>query len=218
VNEISDMPFTSTIRTALSRWLQRTRRGRRIAKEREVGEVFTRSKEPHFTNLPADLKSRIVDYLSSGGAVHLSSTSKAVGSDLALLVRPPFRILAGTHWVGDHDTGGIPRIATSIPVFDRKTHSITLKCKWWDQGFGDRKGMMYIVGHELDDDDFNIFSGRLVAESPVAKHFSSTLSLSFHPRAGEMYYLWYKVGGGGRHTLNVLDITIYALVHENATI
>jgi hypothetical protein len=57
--------------------------------------------------------------------------------------------------------------------------------------------------------------GHLVCGSPTdAEHHESTLRLSFEPREDEVYYLYYKVGGGGCHTLHVHDATLGVILWD----
>jgi hypothetical protein len=58
-------------------------------------------------------------------------------------------------------------------------------------------------------------SGRLVVTSPIVEHHEMQLSLSFQPRADEIYHLWYSVGGGGGHELFVENLVVYSLIHDN---
>lgn len=152
-----------------------------------------------------------MDFLPPRETMMLLQTSKVINSGLSLVVRPAFRILEASRWIWELDYG-VPRIATVIPVFDgRRTHSILIRSQWWDQGWGERKSKLFIVGHRPDDEDFDIFSGRIVAEAPFAEHFASNIVLSFRPKRNEIYYLWYKVGGGGGHRLNIEEVYIYAI-------
>jgi hypothetical protein len=58
----------------------------------------------------------------------------------------------------------------------------------------------------------------------IVEHHEMQLSLSFQPRADEIYHLWYSVGGGhlwysvgggGGHELFVENLVVYSLIHDN---
>ena len=52
----------------------------------------------------------------------------------------------------------------------------------------------------------------VVVHAPTdAPHSSSNLTLKFHPKAGAQYALWYRVGGGGGHSLTISDIRPFIL-------
>jgi hypothetical protein len=62
----------------------------------------------------------------------------------------------------------------------------------------------------------NFPTGRLVASSPIAEHNQTQLSLSWHPRADEIYHLWYKMERArGTNVLSVDNLLIYTVIHDS---
>lgn len=63
-----------------------------------------------------------------------------------------------------------------VPVlFPRRTHSVVLTCRWRDQGYGNRKGKLFVVAFPSNDDVRkaameSIENGMIVYESPLASH------------------------------------------------
>ena len=53
----------------------------------------------------------------------------------------------------------------------------------------------------------------IVVKSGVAEHRSRQLHLEFKPQPGKKYYLMYKVGGGGGHSLHVSDVKLTFMIH-----
>lgn len=172
-----------------------------------------------FLTLPIDLKQSITSYLPVQDALRLRQVSKRVLSDLSLSVRPAFQILQAGYWECDLETGNTPRMATMIPVFDKKrTHSITIQCQWREQVDlrGNGRSKLFIVAHRPDDDDFCISTGTVVAKADFGRTFPPTkMAMSFRPEYGAIYYLWYMVGGAPGHQLYISNIQIYALVFED---
>lgn len=189
---------------------------------------FSKTSCSSFTELPAELKRRVTDFLPVQEALRLRTTSTRIYSDLGLTVRPPFQILHDVHWQGDLDSpSGSPLIATIIPVFERRrTHSITVECQCHEQC---GNGKLYVLAHrcfeededeedgDTDDDAFSISRGTIVAELCFTGHLLTTrsLSLSFQPKSDEMYDLWYQVGGGPGNQLRLRSVCVYAVVYEN---
>jgi hypothetical protein len=67
---------------------------------------------------------------------------------------------------------------------------------WKDQGWGNAKGRLYVIGSTSD-------RHRIAAASLLAGHIETSLRLQFIPQDGEEYSLWYKAGSGGGHSLEV---------------
>lgn len=192
------------------------RNSRARDRPQNTGGLGERREEFPFEYLVADLKRRIVDFLPVSDAMRVCLTSRTIRQDLGLVAQPAFRILEANYWRGDVESLNTPRIATIVPIFDgRRTQSITMQCQWREQGGGGKKGSkLYIVAHEQGDDDFCMPSGTVVAESDYASRSTTTLSLSFRPQPGKVYYLWYQVGSGPGQQLYISDILVYAVVFE----
>ena len=107
-------------------------------------------------------------------------------------------------------------------------HSYTFDLAWKDQGWGNKKGRFYIVGHdrgrknnmsasqEENENDPNFCDGgRIVYKSPIADHEEKHLRIVFRPRIDETYHLWYICGGGGGHTLSFRRMFLRALVFDD---
>jgi hypothetical protein len=154
---------------------------------------------------------------------------------------PWFRQLG---WPG-HPTEGERRhnshLVVPLIMLPDRLHSIRLEFSWKDQGWGNQKGQIYIVGrpvtaknknkqkeqgenagsidsnaHPADRTDDWSTDCRIVYESSKAPHAFEKLVLWFTPRVDEYYSLWYKVGSGGGHTLSLRDGFVSYLLHDNA--
>jgi hypothetical protein len=92
----------------------------------------------------------------------------------------------------------------SLPL-QEKPHSIHLNSSWKDQGWGNRKGRVVVTS------SIYAFTPDIVVNSWIAEHRLSQLELKVQP--GKKYYLMYRAGGGGGHSLHVSDITLKFLIH-----
>lgn len=185
------------------------------------------------TLLPDDLKTRINQFVDPNDALSFAATCKNLNGSLSLSCLRSTTFVEYVAWSGGYVDGDTPRKYQRIPIlFPRRIHSVGLSLRWEDQGWGNRKGQIYVVAvatrekiattttttlaetqtpeSSLPQDRFN--GGRLVYESPIAKHNDEPLRMSFCPKADETYYLWYKVGGGGGHELKLQNIRVHMLV------
>jgi hypothetical protein len=197
----------------------------------------------NLTNLPSVLKERIALFLEPREAYRLSKTCRQLHSDLGLSVlSPPYEYLFSQVWVGETMTGDLPRRSEEIPILSIRPHSIGLQCRWKDQGYGDRKGRLYVIGEpkrtlifeeknrsdhsetnamrnkEEEEEATNLApfeGGSLVYESPLAPHTFSNLKVTFVPRPNETYHLWYRCGGGGGHLLMVEELIVNTLFFDD---
>jgi len=111
-----------------------------------------------------------------------------------------------------------------------RMHSIHFSCQMKDQGWGNRKGYLFIA--EVDDTEWQSYSEKekhiqshsesakkirekIIFRSPISKHNSTKLQFEFKPLPGKVYTIWYCVGGGGGHALHVKDVKIRSLVYDN---
>ena len=109
---------------------------------------------------------------------------------------------------GPSDGHFCPELYFTSPVIHQRVGSITLTFRWKDQGFGNRKGMLWI---EL------VRQGQLIATSKddfptLAPHQEETQEIVIrnHPvvdliRKGDTINFMRNVGGGGGHSLSVQE-------------
>jgi hypothetical protein len=186
--------------------------------------------------LPLELRSRMVSFLSSNDAVRFSDNFPGHGVQVCGL-RPIRCLFRHAIWHGDVETGDLPvRSIYRIPVMAGFTHSVTLSLWWKDQGWGNRKGHIYIVAspkerfvsseqqHEAKsatttttlpaDDHFQ--GGRLVWQTTdVAPHEWEQIELSFSPHDSEVYHIWYGAGSGGGHELHLRDCRLSTFIFDD---
>jgi hypothetical protein len=188
--------------------------------------------------LPLELRSRMVSFLSSNDAVRFSENFPGHGVQVSGL-RPIRCLFRHAIWHGDVETGDLPvRSSYRIPVMAGFTHSVTLSLWWKDQGWGNRKGHVYIVAspkerfvsseqqHEANsattttttpptDDHFQ--GGRLVWQTAdSAPHEWEQIELSFSPYDSEIYHIWYGAGSGGGHELHLRDCRLSTFIFDDA--
>ena len=139
------------------------------------------------------------------------------------MLQDPVPLFESNTWHGTHDEeSNTPRRSVWIPVkFRHKTHSVVLSCQWRDQGFGNRKGTLFVVAVPAVDDPNeetldSIENGTIVYESPLAPHAQESIQFSFAYSPEKAYYLWYRVGGGGGHRLYVENLSMRTLIYDDA--
>jgi len=117
-------------------------------------------------------------------------------------------------------------------------HSVKLSFSFKDQGWGNRKGQIYVIEKQEDqeeevqqqltctqccfrraslavnDNDDDDILGRIIQRSPIAEHHVTKCELLFRPEPGFSYGFCYKVGGGGGHSLTMTDIKLKSFVHS----
>jgi len=175
---------------------------------------------PNLDNMPADLLMKTVSLLPAKDALYLSGTSKKLKRDVGFsVIDSGLRLFGQNKWVGDYATGDIPRRGPEIPnLFETQTLSIDLQFDFVDQGWGNLKGQIFVVADRGE--PYKPLEGfqtrRVVARSPGAQHRSTHIKLSFEPKMDEKCHLWYKVGGGGGHSLEVSNANVsYAIQGDN---
>ena len=108
--------------------------------------------------------------------------------------------------------------------------------RWCDQGWGNQKGMVSVVetaaaerqpaaeaaaeAAAQDDKstlaapgDYKPWGAWVVAGKEPAPHRMEPLRLSFPVRRGARYALWYRVGGGGGHSLRIENCSVHVVEH-----
>lgn len=126
--------------------------------------------------LNPDLLHHVAGFLGAKDALSFSAVSKAVQQGLSLSpTNTPLPIVSSPdlHFHGDYTNGDDPLFVASIPVqMDlEKIHSVVLQCQWKDQGWGNDKGRMIIVGHQkrVAPGATDVFkAGRLIAQTGPA--------------------------------------------------
>jgi len=188
-------------------------------------------------SLPTDLLHRIASFLPARDAIHVAASCRCLYSNLSLSILPPRtffprQYLAGHAVKGDEPTElivvplqyvqGATSSDSSQPA--RRIHSIIIEFDWYDQGWGNRKGQVYVMtrpskqsNHRRHATPAPYDGGRVVYESPLAEHQPSKLRIELPPpeSADEEYSLWTKVGGGGGHLLFLNDGTIRTLLYDD---
>jgi hypothetical protein len=133
---------------------------------------------------------------------------------------------------GDYQNGDLPQPLYRLrPVFSSsgtrgQIHSCQLHFTWVDQGWGNRKGMAYVVerlpqhGHSADGADGDarnaqesdiLFGGKIIGHTATfAEHEVTSTSISFQVRPCDSveYYMFFSAGGGGGHVLMFHEISL----------
>jgi len=96
-------------------------------------------------------------------------------------------------------------------------HTVVLKCRWVDQGWGNRKGMLSIVAPGgTAPNDYADWGADVMCGQEPAPHTEEPLTLSFRPpvcsREPNMTYtICARAGGGGGHSLTVSNLRVRIL-------
>lgn len=158
----------------------------------------------NITHFSQDHLRTISSFLSSSDAVEFSNTCHRIHRDLnlGLLKVGSFEDLQKTNQDDDF------HLWIKIPlILEEKVHSVLFHAIWRDQGWGNRKGEIAITS------TVEKRPTEIVARSGIADHHDTSLQLSFKVEPGKEYYLMYKVGGGGGHSLHVMEVDLKYLIH-----
>merc|ERR1712232_892289 len=101
-------------------------------------------------------------------------------------------------------------------------HTVLLKCRWKDQRWGNRKGMISIVANGgRAPNDYKPWSNQVLCGNEPAPHDLSPLMLKFHSTSikkndqeQQPYGIWIRIGGGGGHRLCIEELSVRALVYR----
>jgi hypothetical protein len=164
--------------------------------------------------LPKDMYTKIADYLDCPeDALALGRTCKQIKDDLnlAILDDTYSNQLSNQHWID-----GVVSVETVWFKFlhilpYNQVHTVQFRCKFKDQGWGNRKGTL---GIKEDDIDGSNDSHKCVASSPTAEHHETDLILEFQPKPGHTYTMFRYVGQGGGHQLFVTNPSIRLLTYN----
>jgi hypothetical protein len=201
---------------------------RKKKKSKRKQRAGTLRNAPGFEELPNEIKQIVVGYLPNTDAMHLTQTCKSMLSGLSLAkASSPLtdRASEDQFFRFGFGNGNHPFcVAAIVPKNEDLLHSVTFQCDWWDQGQGRRKGMFFIVAQEIlsyvaeSSDDYaqslrtlSFEDGKIVSTSPFAKHYRTSLRMSFHPQINKVYQLWCKVGRGRDFTLSIRNMALYRL-------
>mmetsp|Transcript_7912 Transcript_7912/g.11410 ORF Transcript_7912/g.11410 Transcript_7912/m.11410 type:complete len:275 (-) Transcript_7912:1126-1950(-) len=176
--------------------------------------------------LPQEVLHHLATFLDTTDIFTYSRTCKQLKNDLGLSVLN-FSTNLSKEWAASYHDGDTPRKDDMLPVFplQHMTHSVMFSCLWKDQGWGNRKGKIFIVEEPNDPDGMEHTRHNLndaayynkVAESGIAEHDETELRLFFHPQPNRKYYLWYRVGGGGGHELYLKSAHVKQVVYGDRT-
>ena len=102
----------------------------------------------------------------------------------------------------------------TVPLGGARTrvHTVGITLFWRDQGWGNRKGKVWVL-RERDraPNDHGISSEDVRCMKGPAPHTVAHEDMAFRPRAGEEYAIWYSVGGGGGHRLYIYNLGLHRL-------
>jgi hypothetical protein len=162
------------------------------------------------SSLPIELQKNLVAFLDYNDAFQFSQCSKLIQQNLSLstfsLALP---LILDSTWYGDANHGDIPQTVRPIPLlFCNRVHSVILRARWEDQGWGNQKGQVYVIAQRDN------CPNRVVYESPVAHHHEDDLQMSFNPVESENYFIYQKAGGGGGHILRVKNMTAQVIIFD----
>jgi hypothetical protein len=190
-----------------------------------------------FLILPSELQRRIVYFLNSADAINFTKSNIVLGKvNVSKLHSIPLQSL---HMVGLRDNGDIPqpyepRIKPTCKISN--VHSMSVRAQWKDQGWGNMKGMMYIVAtpktttgklgdmttvadstqDQTTSNNAPFDGGRVIAMTTAsAPHDWEQVELTFSPIDGEVYNLWYSIGGGGGHELFLKDVEVQTYIFDD---
>ena len=166
--------------------------------------------EPSCCSLPVELQKNLVTFLNHRDASRFSRCSKHIHANLSLsFFSLSVPLILNATWHGDVENGDIPKLVRSLPLpFCNRVHSVIIRARWVDQGWGNRKGQVYIIAKRSNQPN------RIVFESTIAEHDETDLRLYFNPIESETYHIFQKSGGGGGHLLNVKDMTAHLVIFD----
>ena len=167
--------------------------------------------------IPSGITKQIASFLHPKDALAFASTSKKMKKDLGLKMTVTSSYgLTNQKWTSGYGyDGNMERIwFRCIPLSQIQIHTIQFMCDYKDQGWGNRKGELYI----REDKSQNNYDGNIVARSPIAEHHETALKLSFQPKSGKKYTMCYQIGGGGGHVLYVNNPCFRQLLYTDEEI
>lgn len=171
------------------------------------------------SKFPPEINIIISSFLSVPDVVKFQSSSKYLKKTIGLnILHHPSPIkINDIRENGDSRTGDSVRLWTKLPpiILQTSTHTVKLTCSFKDQGWGNRKGNLFITEFQNDREGDQAL-GKKIATSPTAGHQWTSCGLIFKPKIGITYAFAYKVGGGGGHELHTRDLKLESYVHSAA--
>lgn len=161
--------------------------------------------------LPKEVLQNVADHLPPLDAIRLTHTSHHFYSQLQLHTTSSLQLMKN---FVRRDRNDLIQYAFEIPILNDVifVHTIWVCMNWRDQGWGHRKGRVYIVAKSRD-----WTRTRIVFISQRAPHRESTLRIPIKPTHDETYHLCYTVGDGGGHELKLSWVQTRALVFDDDT-
>lgn len=160
----------------------------------------------------------VASYLEPRDALRLGSTCRKMKETVGLTLFEPFSLGVEERTLND-SSDDFYLFATIRPVLESRCHSVIVSFDFKDQGWGNRKSQIVVVRggssseHGLDEMPFG--GGTVVCETPIAEHYWERRSMTYHNNFGSTYSLWYRVGGGGGHSLSIRNLGFRSLVHDD---
>jgi hypothetical protein len=173
-------------------------------------------------HIPADICRQIADFLEVFDAVSFKITCNAMKDAISLgILHDSFPALQDLRAHGDVRSGDtiLTWVEIAPILFLPLAHTVIFKCTYVDQGWGNRKGKIYISetesnsGSEFLNDNSRTIGLKIIATSPTADHEEKTLILKFKPKAGARYAICYKAGGGGGQQLFIKNPKIQSIIY-----
>ena len=153
--------------------------------------------------LPVELLRVIAGYLTAEDIARLSQTCRRLRTSM-----PTFEVIRGVdfHIRGPAWGHWVPELYFDGPPLSRPVQRLTMSLMWVDQGWGNRKGEVYVV---LVRDDSEIAMKSWLGVAPHKKE-TKRAELTNHrlvteARPGDCYRFMRNAGGGGGHQLIVTN-------------
>ena len=161
--------------------------------------------------LPKEVLQNVADHLSPLDAIQLIRTSHHFHSQLQLHTTSSLKLMKSFI---RQDRNDLIHYAFEVPILNDVVciHTLWVSLNWSDQGWGNRKGRVYIVAKSRD-----WTQTRIVYISQMAPHRENTLRIPIKPKRNETYHLCYTVGDGGGHELKLSWVQTRALIFDDDT-